>query len=372
MALAGNSNAIGTFSGRQNPYGAALKTSIPKLPAAAPNSVASQSGQAAKNTTAYPNFDSTTSALKTPPTTQTPPVGGSSAGTQQSSSTTAGQSIYDLSTDPIVQKIQQLNAANYGQAVAGAQSNATQDIINSGFNLSGALTGNPSVSAALAASPIGSVLNDPTTAAAAAANPYSTAAGLRGTHNANDNTITQNDNDANLYYSSTHGNNLGAEAQNYLGGVSGAQNSLASALSSLLSGLTSEKQTEDQNLANTIETERENTIQNAIASGQVMLGYDSNGNPIFGNAAAATPTATAPLDSSGAPTGGILGAVLGGYTPPPTQTPTGGLLSAIQNGYTPPTGGILSALLGAIKPPPPAKTPTVSSPYGSQGSKNSY
>lgn len=276
---------------------------------AAPTAVASlaSDGQAAKNTTAYPTYGaSPTSSLGTISGTvgaaaqNKAPTSTPAASTPSSSATTNGQSIYDMSTDPIVQKIQQLNSANYGQAVAGAQSSAKQDIINSGFNLSQGM--DPATLAAISGSPIGSILTDASTLQAAAQNPFSTAAGLLATHNQNNNTIDQGDNDNNLYYSSTHANNLGQEVNNYLGSVSGAQGALGTALNGLLTGLTSEQQTEQQNLADTIASETENVIQNAISSGQVMLGYDSNGNPIFGNAPGSstpstTPTGTLPASA---------------------------------------------------------------------------
>jgi hypothetical protein len=75
-------------------------------------------------------------------------------------------------------------------------------------------------------------LNDAGTAQAASANPFSTLAGLAQAHTGNLAGIDQTSNLANLYYSSTHANQLGQEGQNYLG----AQNTAAQNLGGLLSG----------------------------------------------------------------------------------------------------------------------------------------
>lgn len=297
--------AIGSFSpggssttASSNPYRDPFAAAVKAAPSAVANPYAAQT---AKQTTAYPTYPTNTAAGSATTTV----AKGSSAATASPAAppAAAGSGVYDLSTDPIVQKIQALNAANYGQAVAGAQASAKQDLIDSGFDFTSALAANPDLAATINSSPIGSVLTDQATGEAAAANPYSTAAGLLNTHNQNNTAISQGENDNNLFYSSDRGNQLGTEANNYLGSVAGAQGSLASTLSGLLGGLTTEQQTEQQNLADTIETERENVITNALASGQVMLGYDSNGNPIFG----AAPT------TAGAGGGG--GAAVPGTTP---------------------------------------------------------
>lgn len=347
MALIGSFDTGGaSTTGKSNPYRDPFAAALPK---AAPNVVSPIIGGVPKPapTTVFPTYgtgssagSATTSVAKSgtdnSDTTAKPPAAPAAP----------GQSIYDLSTDPIVQKIQALNTANYGQAVAGAQANAKQDLIDSGFSLTDALAAHPDIAAAISGSPIGSVLTDTATNLAAAGNPFSTAAGLAKTHTQNNQGINQNENDNNLFYSSDRANQLGQESQNYLGSVSGAQGSLAAALSGLLGGLTTEQQTESQNLANTIETARENAIQNAISSGQVMLGYDANGNPIFGNAPGAGPSSTqatipggtdqaatgnTPLPAPYVPQSPVAGAV-GGLAPPSGQTASQFVASILAGG----------------------------------------
>src|SRR5581483_10149060 len=91
---------------------------------------------------------------------------------------------FDLSTDPIVQKIRALNASNYGDAVAGADAQRKTALINSGF------------SDLARAAQFGSLENpttgDEATALAAAGNPFSTAAQLAHSHEAAGHTIDQN------------------------------------------------------------------------------------------------------------------------------------------------------------------------------------
>lgn len=237
-----------------------------------------------------------------------PPVGGSSpAGSSGNSNSNSGgnggssssndQSIYNLDTDPIVQRIKALNANNYANAVSGAQANAKQDLIGGGFNFSDILAAHPELAQGI----LGSVLADQATAQAAQQNPYSTAANLALGHNQNVHNVDQTDNAANLYYSSTRANQLGDEAHQYLGNIAGAQDTLAQALASLIGGVTSEQSTENQNLANAYSTARENAVTNAINSGEVLLGYDNNGNPIF-TAAPSADTATS--SGSGSNSGG--------------------------------------------------------------------
>lgn len=197
--------------------------------------------------------------------------------TAPSKTTTSASAAYDLSTDPIVQKIKALNTSNYNSAVDSAQAAAKQDIIGSGFNFADMLKDDP----ALAGSDIAGALTDEGTNLAAQQNPFSIAAQLRDAHAKANQGIDQGANDANLYYSSTRGNQLADELKGYVGNVSGAQNTLRGQLDALLGGLTGEKQTESTNLANAIEQARQNAITNAISSGQSFIGYDANGNPIF-------------------------------------------------------------------------------------------
>lgn len=187
------------------------------------------------------------------------------------------QGAFDLSTDPIVQKIRALNANNYGSAVATADAARKQALIAAGF-------------ADLANSAqFGSLENpatgDKATALAAEQNPFSAAANLAHTHAGNVGAIDQNDNAQNLYFSSARGNDLGAEGRSYLGNQATAQDNVRQALTQILQGLVTERQNEAQSEADAIETARQNAISNAIASGQTFVGYDANGNPIFGGGA---------------------------------------------------------------------------------------
>jgi hypothetical protein len=184
------------------------------------------------------------------PTTPAAPAGGGS-------DPFAG--AYNLDSDPIVQKIKALNAANYAQAVAATQSNAKQDLITSGFDFSQLLKNNPS----LAQGVLGSVFGDQATQLAARNNPYSTAANLALSHNQNVDKIDQLNNAANTFYSSARANNQSAEAHNYLGQVDQAQTTLGQALSTLLQNLAQTKEQEDMALMNAyMQAEA-----NAIASG---------------------------------------------------------------------------------------------------------
>jgi hypothetical protein len=74
-------------------------------------------------------------------------------------------------------------------------------------------------------------------------------------------------------------------------------------LAALLGGVTNEQQTENENLANAYDTARENAVTNSINSGEVLVGYDQNGNPIFttqGSAGSSGATSGAPSSSAGA------------------------------------------------------------------------
>jgi hypothetical protein len=242
-------------------------------------------------------------------TTKTPPAAPSAA--KPSTPTDNSGSIYNLDTDPIVQRIKALNTNNYAGAVANAQASAKQDLIGAGFNLADIIAAHPELGQGI----LGSVLADQATAEAAQQNPFSTAATLANTHNQNVHAIDQNDNAANLYYSSTRANQLGDEAHQYLGGVASAQSTVAQALAALLGGVTNEQQTENENLANAYDTARENAVTNSINSGEVLVGYDQNGNPIFttqGSAGSSGATDGAPASSAGARARAGIGA--GGAT----------------------------------------------------------
>lgn len=205
-------------------------------------------------------------------------------------------SAYNLDTDPIVQKIKALNTQNMGTTVAGAQDTAKGDLIDSGFNLADIIRAHPE----LASSPIADVLGDPTTALAAQHNPYSVAANLALAHQKAVQVIDQTANDNNLYFSSTHGNQLGDEAHSYLGNVSGAQNTLAQALQALIGNVQGEGTSEAQKLADAYSQARTGAVTNALNSGETFSGYDANGNPQFGGGAGSSLFAPSGVDFSGA------------------------------------------------------------------------
>lgn len=219
----------------------------------------------------------------------------------------ATPNAFDLSTDPIVQKIRALNTANYGDAVAGADAQRKQLLVNSGF-------------ADLArAAQFGSLesptTGDEATALAAQQNPFSTAAQLAHSHAAADRGIDQGANDANLYYSSARANNLGDEARNYLQNESTAESQVRSQLDAIIQSLVQARSDERTNEENAIETARQNAINNAIASGQSFLGYDSNGNPIFGGGSGSQgqtgPAAGGDTGTGAGAAGDVIGRLLG-------------------------------------------------------------
>lgn len=222
----------------------------------------------------------------------------------------AAGSPYDLSTDPIVQKIQALNAATYSTAIGTADAARKQALVDAGFpELAGA---------AQFGSLEAPTTGDQATALAAGQNTYSTAARLALAHQQANTGIDQTENASNLFYSSDRANKLGDEAHGYLGNVAGAEDQTRQQLSAILQTLLGVRTGGNTDLANGYETARQDAITNAIASGQTFAGYDANGNPIFqpaGGAAAAAPdTGAAPdnaaLQASIDKAGG-LGAVLG-------------------------------------------------------------
>lgn len=244
---------------------------------------------------------------------------------------------FDLSTDPIVQKIRALNTANYGEAVAGADAARKQTLIGSGF------------SDLARSAQFGSLENpttgDEATALAAAQNPFSTAATLAHGHQVAEQGIDQGDNLANLFYSSTRANHLGDEAHNYLGQTSAAEDAVRTALSDVISKLVGVRHTGQLDEANTLETARQNAIADAIASGSKFVGYDANGNPIFDNGTAAPPA------GDGTPTPGPDGvlspAAAWQLANAPVAAPNvGSLLTGLVN---PPPSPIAAALKNSAK-----------------------
>jgi hypothetical protein len=207
-----------------------------------------------------------------------------SPGTVKAPAAGATQSVYDLSTDPIVQKIRALNINNYDSGVHQADAARKQLLIDSGFGDLARATQFGSLEAPQT--------GDEATALAAQTNPFSIAANLMNAHQQAQGGIDQADNNANLFFSSTRGNHLGDEAHQYLGNVASAQGQIRQQLTDLVTKLLSTKAAGQQSEADAISQARQNAINNAIASGQTFAGYDANGNPIFNAPAATPPTAS--------------------------------------------------------------------------------
>lgn len=215
------------------------------------------------------------------------PAGAAKAPAATDNATSPSQSAYDLSTDPIVQKIQALNAANYGQAVATADAARKQALIDSGF---GDLAGSAQFGSLEAPT-----TGDQATQLAAEHNPYSTAANLALANTQANQGIDRTENDNNLFYSSDRANKLGDQAHAYVGNVSSAEDQVRQQLSTILQTLLGVRTGGQTDLSNGYETARQDAITNALSSGQTFAGYDANGNPIF-----TTPGAGAPATGGGA------------------------------------------------------------------------
>lgn len=168
-----------------------------------------------------------------------PPAGSSPA----PSSTVNGT---DLSADPILAQIKALGQKSVGGAAASGLAGAKNDLINYGSvdvpqqlrdMFATQTPSNDPLLGDLPANPVLAALNDAGTAQAAAGNPFSTSHQLASAHETNQHNIDQTANLANLFYSSTHANQLGDENQAYLGAQNGALQQLAQALSGENSGL---------------------------------------------------------------------------------------------------------------------------------------
>jgi hypothetical protein len=111
--------------------------------------------------------------------------------------------------DPVLASIKAFNDRSVAEAESQSLAAKKQALVRGGF-------------ADLARS----LLGDEQTAQAAAENPFSTLAQLLTTHKGRVQNIDTGRNKQNLYYSSTRANDLGNEAQQYLGDQAGAQQSL--------------------------------------------------------------------------------------------------------------------------------------------------
>lgn len=229
----------------------------------------------------------------------------------------------DLTADPILQQIKALGQRSAQDANSSAAAQAKAQLINYGGSapqslrdLFSAAPVQDSILGDLGPNAIAGVLNDQGTADAANANPFGTLQQLGQAHDANVHNLDNASNLNNLFYSSTHANQLGDEATNYLG----AQNNAANNLASLLSG-------DNQGVLSAVDS----------AHQQYLSGLSDSYNRALATAAAANsdggygPDPNAPVDPN-APqgSGGSWGsgpdplaaqiyAQAHGGTPPPSQ-----------------------------------------------------
>jgi hypothetical protein len=178
----------------------------------------------------------------------------------------------DLSADPILNAIKDVGRRSVGNAATSGLAGAKNDLINFGSlqipqslrDLFAAQTpSQDDLLGALPDNPVLAALNDAGTAAAAAGNPFSTTRKLADAHTANQHQIDQTDNLANLYYSSTHANQLGDENNAYLGSQNSALQTLAQALSGDNTGLLGALNSAHDQYLN----ELPNAYERAIAAG---------------------------------------------------------------------------------------------------------
>lgn len=209
----------------------------------------------------------------------------------------------DLSADPILAQIKDIGRRSITDAAAGGLAGAKNDLINFGsLQVPQTLrdmfaTETPSNDALLGdlpANPVLAALDDAQTAQAASANPFSTTAQLANAHTSNQHNIDQTSNLANLFYSSTHANQLADENNAYLGSQNSALQALAQALSGENTGvLDALNHAHDQYLS-----ELPNAYARAIAAGGTGATGDTTTTP--------PPTDTTtppPTDTSGGNTG---------------------------------------------------------------------
>lgn len=177
----------------------------------------------------------------TPPTSTTPQTP-----TTPTTPTTGAAGSTDLSADPILTQIKAIGQRTAQDAYAGSLAGAKNDLINYGSvqvpqslrDLYGAqVPTSDQILGDLPGNPVLAALNDAGTAQAATGNPFSTTAQLGHAHEANVHGLDQASNLANLYYSSTHANELGDENNAYLGSQNAALQALAQALSGENTGL---------------------------------------------------------------------------------------------------------------------------------------
>ena len=241
----------------------------------------------------------------TAPAAPSPASSAAPSNTSPAGSTATAPASFDETADPILAQIKAAGLRNVQGAFSGALANAKTDLVNYGsVNVPQSLkdlyaNATPTSDALLGDLPGNSVLgalNDQGTAKAASANPFSTLAQLLSAHNTNTAGIDNTSNLSNLYYSSTHGNQLAQEGQDYLS----AQNTAASNLAQLLGG-------ENQNVLNAIGSAHDSYMQQLpaeYANWITMGGPTTTGGTTGGGTT--TPGDGTTTDTSGGNSGGAL------------------------------------------------------------------
>lgn len=131
-------------------------------------------------------------------------------------------------SDPVLQQIRGMQAANVAAAEAQAQAARQQALISYGYD--------PALEAQ-------GVYGDAGTAGSAKANPFSTLSSLSQQHQQRQKNLNESLNKANLFYSSTRGTQLGQEGQQYLGEQYQAGQKLQSVLGQIAQGRLGAQQT---------------------------------------------------------------------------------------------------------------------------------
>jgi hypothetical protein len=293
----------------------------PVLPKQAPTSFQQFPGAVITPGTTVPSGLKLLPGLGTTPTTNTAPAAPPTS------------SLYDATTDPIYQKIQQLGQSQVGQAVAGGDALRKQILIQ---------LGDPTYAASQQfGDPNAPTYGDATTTAAAAANPYSTLAGLANTHTQNNANIDTAANKAGLYYSSTHANQLGDENQNYNQGIVNADNAAGSQLSGIVGQILAAQNNAQSANIGAAGTATDNAISTALAQGYTVTYDPTTGEPVF-----TPPGGTGSGAGSTGDDGGQSGTTTGGRTPNTTSYTQSG--SSRTYAGAPASAGTSPALIAAL------------------------
>lgn len=165
--------------------------------------------------------------------------------------TPGGPSMSDLQTDPILQQIAAAGTRAVQDARSAAMRNAENALI--GYGSTSVPDAVRSAYAGDNTDPILAALTDANTAQAAAANPDSTLMRLQNQNTNNVANLNQRENLANLYYSSTRGNDLGTLANQYRSAQNDAAASLAGLLGNQEQGVLTTEQQAQANYLNALQ-----------------------------------------------------------------------------------------------------------------------